>query len=487
MSPFPFSRACFLGVVSLALSVSGWASDVDQRLEDLRKKVAEKEAALAKGSSYPSEARISSQISRLQSIIRSGQYEGILDNLNQLSYGVPAEYQNELQQLLIDLREDLETRRQAEEEKRRTAIDALVSETRKACLEAKTSSDLDTLLIRCAGLQAKRERENTVLSQRLSEKLNGCASTLEQLSKYWDFRDAGNNKRANEMLRSLAEANSGFPVLKANEIDALYLPVVSDENNPRASFAILAADLKSPADLPALKQKIEAFVANPRNSQTGSNLRMEINRIESLQKVSDLIAKSDYASALTSLSRWNSSGMTETMDYYAPIREQLQDQITSNMMLKWTTLKPSPNEEVQAYVERVIDDLSAKGDYAKIVEVSSFADLIRRSKPDPNGAVVTNAGADRASIERFLAAQRFEAAGDFLAAMTNYRSVVGSSAPHAPIKPAEEALKRLIEKYPDLAKNNDGVVLEELKAVRAELRMFMNRTGAGGPPRPYPY
>ncbi len=52
-----------------------------------------------------------------------------------------------------------------------------------------------------------------------------------------------------------------------------------------------------------------------------------------------------------------------------------------------------------------------------MIEVMKFSDQLNRTNsPSP----------DRTAIDRFLAAQRFEAAGDVFGAMTNYRQVISA-------------------------------------------------------------
>lgn len=115
-----------------------------------------------------------------------------------------------------------------------------------------------------------------------------------------------------------------------------------------------------------------------------------------------------------------------------------------------------------------------------MLEVMKFSDQISRSVP---GA---SFGRDRIAIDQFLAAQRFEGIGDTLAAVTNYRLVVAAPAgKYTPTAQAQESLKKLQEKNPEIFKSYEGAVMEELRGLRQQIHILLGRSSGGRFP-PYP-
>jgi hypothetical protein len=67
--------------------------------------------------------------------------------------------------------------------------------------------------------------------------------------------------------------------------------------------------------------------------------------------------------------------------------------------------------------------------------------------------------------------------------MTNYRLVIGSpTGKYVPLTQAQDGLKRLQEKNPDLVKSYEGIVLEEIRSLRQQVLMFLNRPPSNRPP-----
>lgn len=455
----------------------------EKQLEAFRKKVAEAEAALGTKNPYSGEGRASAQLQMLQMTIARGGYQNAMEMLERaVAYGIPPALQDDWLKLADQLSRDLVNRKAAEMEKLRVDVDQLVKDSRTACEEAKNSSDLDVIIVRCAALQAEREQGNTILNERISNKLNGTAKTLAAWAKYLDFRDAGNTKAANEALRSLTGSNSEFPLLSVETINARFAPNPPENVNGAAAMKQLFGGATSPDDIPKIIERLKAYLANPLNAQSNMSLQTELNRLEALEFVRSSMEKGDFDAALAGLGRFSNSGLVETQELYVPIRSQLETLVLQNQVKKWTALTLNPGEDNAGFVSRIIDELSAKGEYAKLIEVLAFSDKVNRGQPNPSGTA-TSSVAERTAIERFLAAQRFESAGDLVAAANNYRAVVATAGPRVPTKQAEEALKSILEKNPEIAKNTDGLVLEELRSLRQQMQMMMNR-GMNG--RPYP-
>ncbi len=86
----------------------------------------------------------------------------------------------------------------------------MVAEAKKTRLEAaKTSADLDSVLLKCAPLQMQREQENTSAGQRTYRKL-GTAETLEAWANYLDYRGGNGNESTKRPEPPLTTRSSCF-------------------------------------------------------------------------------------------------------------------------------------------------------------------------------------------------------------------------------------------------------------------------------------
>ena len=361
-------------------------------------------------------------------------------------------------------------------EKWTSDIDALVKDTRKTCLEAKGSEDLDPLLLRCSALQMQATRSGDVMNERLNFKLEGLVHTLSAWTEYLDFHNAGDGKHANESLRKLTTNSVSFPVLTLKEIEGRM--VESDAQiDAQTALARVFEGVQSPDDLPKALERLQTYTRNQQNLQLNS-LGGEAPHVSAYIDAWKVAQAGDTASAVVTLNRYF-GGLEAAQRYYTPIKEQIEAYLLRAKMSAWTKLTQNPNESVQAYLGRVLEDLKARGDYGTILEVMAFAGQVDRS------ANTLFSSSERQAIEQFLAGQRFEKVGDGLAAVTSYRIVVGLPAgKYSPTDLAVEALKRLQTKYPEAFKSYEGVVLEQLRALGQQFQFLQQARPPGYPNRP---
>ena len=441
-------------------------------IEVFRKKLAAREAE------QPQQNRggtsLSVQIKVLQAALARGDYDKVQQMLGNLaSYGLPPEYQEEWLQIVEQTSKELEKRRSESMDKWRVEVDQLVADTKKVCIEASTAADLDPLLVRCAALQMRREQQNNVLGERIAKKLTGVVNTLSAWTGYLDAKEAGNSKRANETLRNLRGNESGAPVLTVQEIESKFLQNDISSMDVRGGLAKIFGGVKSPDDLPAALERLKSLVSNPINPEL-SSLQSERDRLEAHLRAWEAAKAGDVTAALKTLER-NDGGFENAKAYYEPLKMQILDRVMQFHASKWSQLTKTENEAPAAFLQRILDELLAKGDRTALFEALKFADQITPSREG------TGYSKERTAIDQFLAAERFEKAGDFLAAASCYRSVVGSSAgKYAPIEAATEALKRIQTSHPEAVKSHESALLEEMRVMRQQMQMLMGR-GPGGP------
>jgi tetratricopeptide (TPR) repeat protein len=265
------------------------------------------------------------------------------------------------------------------------------------------------------------------------------------------------------------------------EIDARFVQNDAESLTIREAWPKIFQGVASPDDLAGALERLNALAANPMNPEL-SSLGTERRRMEGMVQAWEAAKRGDNDSALKALDRAGSSGgFDDASNYYEPLKSRILSTVMQRKTQGWSKLTLNPGEDPTAFLGRILDELQAKGDYTTMVEVMKFSDQM--SRQNATGALT----AERQAMERFLAGQRLEAAGDPLGAMTNYRNVIASAGgKYVPTAQAQEAFKKLQEKNPDLFKSGDAVILEEIRSLKMLIQSLMGRMGPGRPPYPMP-
>lgn len=187
--------------------------------------------------------------------------------------------------------------------------------------------------------------------------------------------------------------------------------------------------------------------------------------------------KGNNATTVQAIERLSSSGgNVASKGYYDSIKNQILSRFIEGKAPAWSQLTQNSGEDIMDYLGRILDELQAKNDYATQLEILDLVSSLNRSQPTPPFLSARN------SIQLFVAAQRFEKTGDILAAVTNYRMVVGSATgKYVPMAQAEAALKKLNESNPEAFKNYEGVLLEEMRSLQQQMQMLLGRSMNGRP------
>ncbi len=371
---------------------------------------------------------------------------------------------------------DLEKLKQEQLQTWVARVDQLVEDAREQLLAATSAGDLDPLLMRTATLQMQRLGQDNAVGQRALKKLEGVAATLERWMAFLDYSFASNSKAANESLERLINNQGQFPVLTMPEIRArLIIDSPDDKMTLTGAITYVFDPIQSPADVPEARERLQEVLATGANEL--QTLRAEREAMEMVQAAWEALQKGDEAAALGHVKRMGTRGSSSaTEPYYQRLRDHITELAHTRQMLAATGVERGKNESFSAYFEKLTGEAYAAADFSKVLELMSLHESVDRSEASSNFG-------DRSTIEKFLAAQRFEAAGDIPMAIGAYRDVVGASrpGPYAPLQLAQDALSRLKEQYPTLFEDLDGVVLQELRAMRHQLLRMQQTQGRGGP------
>jgi hypothetical protein len=474
--PRVIARLSFITGLALCLSGGVMAADsLTQKLQDFDAKL----ASLASTTSDPRQQtsqmaaqRFGEQLKALVHLVDRGEYERAINQLNALSgVGLPPELAKTWSALSLATIKELETAQAEMTSKWVAEVDACARAAQEACLNAKSSGDLDSLLVKVAALQLRRPgNANDVVSQRAVRRLGSLASTLEAWMNYLDFTTAGNVKAANNALRSLSTNDSLVPVLRVADITAR---IVEEQVNTEAFVGQVYSSIRSPDDIaPALaKLSSQGKVLNG-----DTQLYNERRFLEVLQQGKEACDKDDAALAIKAVSTSRSLGGTAGFALY---REKLIAMIERLSLLRVITKKsgmePTTDESAADYAQRVMDALYKNGDYEKLIAVMAAQDELLAGKKSFTET--------RHTLERFLAARRFEAVNDHAFAIAEYRRVLRANAgDYSPVQLAGEALKRLQAAHPELFTTTESRVLAEVEALRQDVQAMGRYQSMHGAP-----
>jgi hypothetical protein len=416
--------------------------------------------------------RFTTQSKLLEAALRRDDFEAALQLTRDAgNYPLRADLTEQWSDLLVGVVDGVEKQSKEAQEKWYATVNELVKEAHDTCLAATHSTDLDSLLLRVAATQMRRSRRDTILSQRGDEKLSGVTLTLQNWARYLDHRDAGNVKTANEVLRSFGANASQFPVLAAGELKSKWLSV-GTENSLAENAKIILGDLKMPDDLPGVLDRWKKLLQDPQLSPTGNSYDNSVTaRLETMQKAFAALQLGDDQTALRFLNSTSfEGGQPDLVPYFTSLKNKLFDSVVAARVKSVAGLEPDRERGWAELLQRAMERLQDKGDYNGVLELQKVQESLDRR---PGNAEST-------SIQHFLAAQRFEAAGDILSAIIEYRTVVATpTGKFIPQKEASDGLKRLQERNPEAFKGYEGAVLQELRNLRQQLQILPNRFPPG--------
>ncbi len=416
------------------------------------------------------------QIRMLGTRIAQTRPEQLQEYLAQIGYGVPPEYMEEIAALAETIEKEAIEQQKEEEKKRMADADQLVADAKKACLTAKTSDELNPILLRCSELQNRRQNQNGAFEQRIQEKIQGVNELLRNWMQYLDQKAIGNTSTANYALKNMTEHNGRFPILSVEEISARIVrepdPLQPAQQNPEQILAKVWEGIDSLAKLEIAQKRINENIAALEKDSS----RMQIG---TLQRLREEKAKIDNCAHLNETLQTREAA-TNLLRNGEPRNEPRTESLSIANLLYWKALEiiaatsngpaKEKNESSEAYVTRVLND------FEKAEKYGDIANILRASYcPRGYTSSETRLKTDSLSaIDGLMAAQRMEDAGDFTGAITAYRSIVALPLKsYVPTKQAEAKLKALIAAHPDIAKDSNLELSAELKRFRMEMQSTM--------------
>lgn len=462
MRTFPLIVAASFVIGSSLFADS--SDDLNAFVDKLKKSLASKQTDRAYG------AEAAQQFEVLSIALKRGDFERaqqLIQNLG--AYGVPPELRAEWQALADDLAAKIVEMQQQAAIDWKKSVDGVAAKAKEACSAAKSSADLDEVMIEIAALQMKRVSSNNILSQRATQKLEGTARFLDQWARFLDCRDAGETNQANNILQELSRGG-GFPVLSAAELqkfasEGAYTP---DNAIDAARFAF--RDVETADQLPAAVERARELLKKPSLAREARD--WNFSSVLEMCDAEEAIDQGRLADARAKLISQDSSNLVINVPALRELRSNLLNRLATAEVAEIAGGQLSEGQSVGAFLSATLDRLQAEGKFAEMAKIMARVGELQRGINLQNVPWSPN---DPAALAAYASGAQLEAAGDALAAINEYRRAItsGQTGKYAPTKQAEEALARLRQSHPAAFEDANGVVLEELRQIRQDLQRAM--------------
>jgi tetratricopeptide (TPR) repeat protein len=207
----------FLSIILAIFSITLHGAEETDLLDTLGKQLQAYATAHAAGSDQDAN-RIRMIIGMgegLDQALAQGDTQSIQAFLGQIGQmpDLPADLKTTITQLQSDLPKLMEEA----DDKYVTDVDAMLTKTHQACLDAKVENDLDPMLKDLGTLRRPRNGSNSPLVQRQMAKIDAAIQFVTRWQDALAQRDAGNLNSANEIMHQLAN-DSHYPILTQDEI-----------------------------------------------------------------------------------------------------------------------------------------------------------------------------------------------------------------------------------------------------------------------------
>lgn len=344
----------------------------------------------------------------------------------------------------------------------RSATEALLRRAAQTCLAAKKPSDLDSLLQELAPGRPDRSTSYGVdhaALQRITQ-MHGFVRGWQDLLA---ARQSGDAQRIDFTLSMLRQS-----------VDATLIPrslLFEDTPPARAAAEPAAPATGSDArevlvrralalrDLDAVQPILDDYDKLPSRQTFSETEQALFNDLRLLLKHRAALGNGSIRADVLVGAAPRRPGHANIDYAYAPERSvnpdpaqslvlsRLENQLrleTLRAVFRDSGFQPREDEETPAFIRRVARAAAAAGDWEYAVRsLEIYQDIL---SPDVN---VDWLRRELAGCLAFLAAQRFEKAGDYVYAVAAYRAALLSTGEFVPVAPIKESLAAIREKSPD--------------------------------------
>lgn len=323
-------------------------------------------------------------------------------------------------------------------------IDAAIEQGVKTALAAKEPKELDESILTLSKLTVRENPSSGFdLSRRTTEKARSAITFFCRWQDYLMQIGSGNYDAASGVLRSLSQETQAYPFVPRSEILARIQPASSTgKSEMRMEPELPSLKGKTLADLPTLRSTVRELVYRNPNSQA---VRQFSDQLNGLSRANEQFNAGLLGAAFAYCTGRNGGEFgNDFAGDFLPLRQQLLIQLLPAYLDLGSSYPIEKNETAGDYLQRLIQETSAKKDWISLARALEAYRLIAFSEPAP--AWLT---ADTQGINNFITAQNLEKAAQYVDAIRTYRRVVGSSGKYVPIDEAAARILALQKEQPD--------------------------------------
>jgi hypothetical protein len=441
-------RFCRIAILSLALTASAFSAELElNKLQtlanDIEKTVIVEQPEPKKQESHPVVQNERFLLSNFRGAISRGDLNQLQSTLEQLAAVLGSA---PLRERCVRAAADIRALREAKDKEARAEFERLVQRATEAVRNATKTPDLDEILIELN--KFRRARQDQAYSQP-----NSVATELDQVIRFVTFwqdyiaqSEGHNTKAAEDTLRNMAgePANALIPrseilarrygTLAPVETPASASPTPSPKQDPMAQLV-----LKTPDDLLPAIEKMTALYKTP-NQVTGEERIALSNFIAAMSSLANSYA--EFKAGLTT--KIEIVATDHVRDQFGPVLVPIRAQILKLVLPRYLGLppdfKPKPDEAVQEFLDRVIDDAVKKGDFLLAAQGRETQTVLRQGKvPDTK---------ESSQAALFIAAHNQEVASQYALAVTSYQRALATGTDVIPPKIIGDRLAKIKAEHP---------------------------------------
>ena len=416
------------------------AAPIDELLTGLRAEVEKSllEAKASKTSTYTT-SEIERHMTRLETALSKDSFDEAEQALNQLATAkLTLEAKEKISQLQKEIPKASEERQKAQA----AQITATIEKAGKACLAAKTESDLDPILLELGTLKkARYDSSGTTneVRQRLNNRLEGAIRFVNRWQDSLAQSARGFDTQARTIMRELADPTVGsyYPILTRAEIVSRMGKDIDTTGED------LLKSIKSLDDIPQVTADLNKMVRESRSSGGYENSAI-LNDLAQISRAHGAFKAGNYGSALMTSSQWEGTSGPRSGEINR-IKGMLVLQVLPKFLELPESPQPKAEENASEFLLRVAGEGASQGDWSKVSRALDAYRLVAFGYRQPPAWVVAEIDAS----QQFLAGQSLEKARRFAPAVLAYQRAVKVTGKYSPQKAATERLAVLEKEHPN--------------------------------------
>ena len=320
-------------------------------------------------------------------------------------------------------------------------VEKAIENTRTQCLAATKESDLSPLFNELSALREAQPGGDSVPTvTRAVRKLESAIKTTEAWMDFIVAKTAGNSQKALAALKQTSDATQSYPILPLAEVERRIGDLSPSQQQQKTDLAAAFARVKTLADVEAVGGEIEAMKVNPQDS-------FEVNGVKSwfrsFRAANAAYLGGDIGDAWSRIGQVPMDGGT-WFPHTLRLRQMLLTELTPLVLKLPPGTGRRPDETHEQFLDRLFATAAREGRWEDIERMASA-----RVRAPGSSAVSARLSDLSYAVRSYLDGGRFEAAGDFPAAISAYERVLRATAELAPVAEATERLKSLRQSHPE--------------------------------------